>query len=203
MIALVQQAQNAELRRRLGMDSTNSSTPPSTDSIAAKVKRRKANSQRERSTDRKPGGQKGHPGSGLELAPEAEMGDTVPVEPAECSTCGEHLGTGSVCEGFTPVQQWDIPPVHVEKVQFNLMRRRCSAGHLTQAPAPAGCPASVTARTCGRSPRMSPTAGMSACAEGHRYIGPELLARSRMQLIAPDTDQTGTKEIMVSEDLTA
>lgn len=137
LIALVEE-QNAELRRRLGMDSTNSSLPPSTDSIAAKAQRRKAKSQRERSTHRKPGGQPGHPGSGLQPAAEAELDDTVPVEPAECSTCGEHLNTGSPCEGFTPVQQWDVPPVTLGKIQFNLMRRRCSAGHLTQAPAPAG-----------------------------------------------------------------
>jgi hypothetical protein len=137
LIALVEE-QNARLRRRSGMDSTNSSTPPSADSITAKAKRRKANSQRERSKDRKPGGQKGHRGSGLEPAPETELDDTVPVEPAECSTCGEHLDTGSVCDGFTPVQQWDIPPVHLEKVQFNLMRRRCSAGHLTRASTPVG-----------------------------------------------------------------
>jgi transposase len=129
-------AEIAELKRRLSMDSSNSSTPPSADSIAAKAKRRQANSQRERSKDRKPGGQKGHAGSGLELA--SEVDDTVPIEPAECSTCGEHLGAGSVCEGFTPVQQWDIPPVKVDKVQFDLMRRRCSAGHVTQALAPAG-----------------------------------------------------------------
>lgn len=87
LIALVEE-QNAELRRRLGMDSTNSSLPPSTDSIAAKAQRRKANSQRVRSADRKPGGQPGHPGSGLTPATEAELDDTVPVEPAECSTCG-------------------------------------------------------------------------------------------------------------------
>lgn len=95
-----------------------------------------ANSERKRSKDRKPGGQKGHPGSGLELA--TDLDDTVPVEPVECSTCGESLGAGSVCEGFTPVQRWDIAPVTIEKVQFDLMRRRCRAGHLTQAPAPAG-----------------------------------------------------------------
>jgi transposase len=130
--------QNAELRRRLGMDSTNSSTPPSTDSPATKAKRRRANSQRERSKDRKPGGQTGHPGSGLELAAEAELDDTVAVEPAECSTCGQQLSTDSAGAGFTPVQQWDIPPAKVSKIQFNLMRRRCSAGHLTQACAPAG-----------------------------------------------------------------
>jgi transposase len=129
-------AEVADLKRRLSMDSSNSSTPPSADSIAAKAGRYKANSERTRSKDRKPGGQKGHPGSGLELA--TEVDDTVPVEPAECSTCGESLGAGSVCEGFTSVQRWDIAPVTVEKVQFDLMRRRCTAGHLTQAPAPTG-----------------------------------------------------------------
>ncbi|WP_406400099.1 transposase [Streptomyces sp. NBC_00879] len=62
----------------------------------------------------------------------------MPVEPAECSTCGECLDSNAPGEGFTPVQQWDVPPVTLRKVQFDLMRRRCSAGHLTQAPAPAG-----------------------------------------------------------------
>ncbi len=135
LIALVEE-QNAELRRRLGMDSTNSSTPPSADSIAAKAKRHKANSERKRSTSRRPGGQKGHPGSGLELAPQVD--DTVPIEPGECSTCGEALNGASECAGFTPVQQWDIPPVTMTRIQYDLMRRRCSAGHVTQAAAPAG-----------------------------------------------------------------
>ncbi|MGH3699661.1 MAG: DUF6444 domain-containing protein [Pseudonocardiaceae bacterium] len=47
---------NAELRRRVGMDSTNSLTPPSKDSIGAKAKRRTDRSSRDRSRDRKPGG---------------------------------------------------------------------------------------------------------------------------------------------------
>lgn len=34
------EAENAELRRQIGTDSTNSSVPPSKDSIAAKAKRR-------------------------------------------------------------------------------------------------------------------------------------------------------------------
>jgi hypothetical protein len=45
-------AENAELRRRLSMDSSNSSLPPSSDPPAAKAKRRKAASQRERSKTR-------------------------------------------------------------------------------------------------------------------------------------------------------
>jgi transposase len=135
LIALVEE-QNAELRRRLDMDSTNSSTPPSTDSIAAKAKRHKANSERKRSKNRQLGGQKGHPGSGLELA--AEVDDTLPIEPAQCSTCGEDLSVAGQFAGFTPVQQWDIPPVTLTKVQFDLMRRACSAGHVTQAPGSGG-----------------------------------------------------------------
>ena len=41
-------AENAELRRRLSRDSSNSSLPPSSDPPAAKAKRRKAVSQRDR-----------------------------------------------------------------------------------------------------------------------------------------------------------
>jgi transposase len=50
------EAENAELRRRLGMNSTNSSVPPSKDSIEAKAKRRADRSSRERSKDRNPVG---------------------------------------------------------------------------------------------------------------------------------------------------
>jgi putative transposase len=40
-------------------------------------------------------------------------------------------------------------------------------------------------------------------AEGHRYIGPELLARSRMHLLPTDDTATETKEIMATETMTA
>lgn len=64
----------AEPERRLGMDSGNSSTPPSKEPVAARERRKVARrvSQRERSKDRKPGGQLGHPGSGLEPSPEPD-----------------------------------------------------------------------------------------------------------------------------------
>ena len=54
----------AELERRLRMDSANSSTPSSKESLAAKARRKAAMraSQRERSAERKPGGQPGHQG---------------------------------------------------------------------------------------------------------------------------------------------
>jgi transposase len=58
----------AMLRARSGKHSGNSSIPPSKDSIEAKAEQRagRKRSQRARSQDRKPGGQAGHPGSGLE-----------------------------------------------------------------------------------------------------------------------------------------
>jgi hypothetical protein len=58
-------AENAALKRKLGTDSTNSSTPPSRDSLAAKEKRRAQRSKRVRSKDRKPGRQVGRKDLGL------------------------------------------------------------------------------------------------------------------------------------------
>ena len=40
-------------------------------------------------------------------------------------------------------------------------------------------------------------------AEGHRYIGPELLARSRMHLLPGEDTTTELKEIMATETMTA
>jgi len=129
-------AENAELRRRLSMDSSNSSLPPSSDPPAAKAKRRKAVSQRDRSKTRKPGGQTGREGSGL--APSNHVDQVERVDPTECSTCGQPLDKAAPDEGCTPVQRWDIPPIQLTVTQFDLVRRRCPAGHLTQAQPPAG-----------------------------------------------------------------
>ena len=57
------EAENAELKRRLGMNSTNSSKPPSSDSPFTKP----APKSLRRTSGRKPGGQPGHPGSTLAL----------------------------------------------------------------------------------------------------------------------------------------
>ena len=82
----------AELERRLGMDSSNSGTPSSKESIEA-GERRKAErknrdtSERERRKDRKRGGQPGHRGSGLSRDPDPDERKTADP-PAECSGCG-------------------------------------------------------------------------------------------------------------------
>ena len=61
----------AEVERRLGMDSTDSGTPPSKERIGAKEARRaRQQSERERSRDRRRGGQPGHQGRGLKRDPD-------------------------------------------------------------------------------------------------------------------------------------
>jgi transposase len=84
------QARIAELEARLGRDSTNSSTLPSQDSIAAKAKRRADRSSRERSADRKPGGQPGRKGSGPAPTVTPDRTETLPP-PGDCSGCGGDL----------------------------------------------------------------------------------------------------------------
>jgi transposase len=77
----------AELERRLDMDSSDSGTPSSRERIGAKEARRaRQQSERERSKDRKRGGQPGHQGKGLQRDPNpGERKDAVP--PAECRSC--------------------------------------------------------------------------------------------------------------------
>jgi transposase len=129
----------AELERRVGMDSRNSSTPPSKESLAAKARRTAARrtSQRERSKQRRPGGQPGHPGSGLE--PEQDPDRTEQADPpAECRSCRAGLAGGQPAgQGWGQV--WDIPPVRLEKVHWLLPKLRCAAcGTVTTAGPPDG-----------------------------------------------------------------
>lgn len=121
----------AELERRVGMDSGNSSVPPSREPIGAKARRKAARavSQRQRSKDRKPGGQPGHGGAGLrpaEVPDRTEQADP----PVECAACHEDLSTVP-CPGEGWAQVWDTPPIRVETVHYRLPRRRCPACRTT------------------------------------------------------------------------
>src|SRR5881394_2579226 len=89
VVALTQRLEQAEmqiaalraeleaLRAKSGKDSTNSSAPPSSDSIGVKAARKAATSQRVRSKDRKRGGQMGRTGAGLVPATEPDRTERV------------------------------------------------------------------------------------------------------------------------------
>ena len=77
------EAEVASLRRQLGRDSSNSSQPPSQDGPAAKAKARSVKpGPLPAGVKRRPGGQKGHRGTGLERVAVPER--TEQVEPAAC-----------------------------------------------------------------------------------------------------------------------
>jgi transposase len=135
------EAENAELRRRLGMSSRNSSMPPSKDSIETKAARRADRSSRERSKDRKPGGQPGHKGSGLAPTATPDRTETLPP-PGECPGCGGDL-TDAADAGMSWAQVWDLLPVVLEKVHYLLPRRRCDCGKIITAVPPFGVAGSV------------------------------------------------------------
>ena len=77
-------AEIAALRRQAGRDSSNSSRPPSQDSPAGGA-RAKAAGRRTRPGPPQ-GGQKGHPGAGLQMV--ARPDETRIVEPGLCGGCG-------------------------------------------------------------------------------------------------------------------
>ena len=88
----------AEVERRLNMDSSDSGTPSSRERIGAKEARRaRQQSERERSKDRKRGGQPGHQGSGLKRDPDPGERKDVPP-PAECRSCRAPLGGAETAE---------------------------------------------------------------------------------------------------------
>lgn len=131
----VLQIEVAALRRQLGRDSSNSSQPPSQDGPAARARDKAAEKPRGRATGRRPGGQKGHRGTGLErvAAPDAR----VPVEPGACGGCGAGLA-GAPGQVASSVQVFDIPTVALHVTEHLLMRRTCGCGHVTTAAPPPG-----------------------------------------------------------------
>jgi transposase len=75
-------ARIAELERRLGLNSSNSGKPPSSDGLKKPVR---VSSLREKS-GKKTGGQKGHPGETLRRTDTPDV--TIDHYPHACATCG-------------------------------------------------------------------------------------------------------------------
>ncbi len=109
----------AEVERRLGMDSSDSGTPSSKERIGAREARRaRQQSERERSKDRKRGGQPGHQGKGLRRDPDPGERKDVPP-PAECRSCRAPLDRAEAVEPrwaqvadvefLRTVTEWTLP----------------------------------------------------------------------------------------------
>lgn len=88
-----------ELEDRLAKNSRNSSKPPSSDGIT----KPKPKSLRGKSA-KKPGGQKGHPGTTLSWAENPEH--VLVHSPEECEGCGKSLSRRSTRLGATSEGRW-------------------------------------------------------------------------------------------------
>jgi transposase len=130
----------AELRARLGQDSTTSSRPPSSDPPKRQAQRRAPPPAGRDGEHRQRGGQPGHPGHHRSLLPEERVDRVVVVTPAACRGCGAALmaaaGPGEPAEAR--VQVVELPPVRAEVTEYRLAARRCgSCGTITRAARPA------------------------------------------------------------------
>jgi transposase len=111
----------AELERRLGLNSSNSGKPPSSDGLK---KPARVMSLREPS-ERKPGGQKGHKGETLRQAAEPDV--TVDHFPFSCSGCGAAL-TPDMSETHVARQVFDLPePLPLVVTEHRAHICRCAA----------------------------------------------------------------------------
>jgi transposase len=136
--------QVAELQRRLGSGSDDSGMPSSKESIEAKARgnaerkarrQQRGGSSRQRSADRSPGGQPGHPGRGLRRDP--DPGQRLPVAPpAACRGCGDDL-SGAADAGTAWSQVWDVKIIPW-RTEYALPRRRCACTTTTVACPPDG-----------------------------------------------------------------
>ena len=79
---------NAILTERINMNSSNSSKPPSSD-----INKKPTPKSLRKSTGKKPGGQEGHEGHGLNITREPD--ETVKHMPEKCKTCPN----ASICQG--------------------------------------------------------------------------------------------------------
>lgn len=130
-----------ELERRLGLDSTNSSMPPSSDGLKRKKKSARVSSLREKSK-RPSGGQPGHKGETLRQSAEADH--VIDHLPTACRDCGEPL-TVATAEDHVTRQVFDLPePRPLVIVEHRAHFCRCAGcGSRTRAAFPEGVNAPV------------------------------------------------------------
>jgi transposase len=129
-------ARVAELERRLGLTSRNSSRPPSSDGLVKPPPR----SLRKRD-GRRPGGQPGSPGAALSQVDDPD--EVIVHRPAACGGCGAALA-GAVLGSVGRRQVFDLPVVRARVVEHRLVSCLCAGcGAVTGPAAPPGVAAPV------------------------------------------------------------
>jgi transposase len=129
-------AEVAELRRRLGLDSTNSDKPPSSDGY----KKKKITPGIPKEKGHRNGGQEGH--KGKTLMP-VEDPDRIEVHlPEQCDCCGRSFGADEDYELIQNRQVFDLPEPKLEVTEHRLGQIEC-CGRIQRGDYPVGINAPV------------------------------------------------------------
>lgn len=143
------QRQVEELTRRTGLNSTNSSKPPSSDGLRRRPRPSSPERKSRKEQGRRPGKQEGAPGS--RLAPVAVPDKVVELLPAHCGRCNGSLAGASPAEGRPEARQTADLPVPVgliwtEYRAFKLVCPECGVETKAEFPEWAKAPASYGPR---------------------------------------------------------
>jgi transposase len=124
-------AEVAELRERLGQNSSNSSKPPSSDPPSYKPPPRREPKSRKR------GGQPGHQGRARRLLPAEEVDHLVELRPTSCAGCGRKLRSDDPAPERRQVSE--VPVARAKVTEYRRHALRCAAcGTLARADWPVG-----------------------------------------------------------------
>jgi transposase len=131
-------AEVAELRRRLGRNSGNSSMPPSADDLPGRVPPRR--DRRGSASKRGRGKQPGAPGASMAWAEPDEVIDHCP---AGVCGCGADLAGAAGLGVARSLRQLEVPLMTARRVQHDLHQARCRCGKVHVAARPEGVPDSA------------------------------------------------------------
>jgi Transposase IS66 family. len=111
------QAQGRALEDRLATNSRNSSKPPSSEGFVKQTRSLRQPSQR------KSGGQPGHPGATLQQV--AEPDQRVQHAPTQCAACGTALSEVAGRLGEERRQVFELPPLHLVVTEHRVIIKVC------------------------------------------------------------------------------
>jgi transposase len=141
------EAENRDLKARLGLNSSNSSKPPSTDLPNRKRKPPVPKSGRKR------GGQPGHRRHERPLVPPDQVDEVVECRPSHCQACAAPLAGNDV----EPLRRQvaEVPPIRPHVTEYRLHTLTCQGcGGQTAGTTPPGVPAGAFG------PRLSAMVGL-------------------------------------------
>ena len=125
--------ENRKLKARLGMDSNNSSKPPSSNPPWVKPEAKK------KPSGKKPGGQPKHKGTARTPVPPDAVDHQIPVFPSACKNCNAAMDGNDASYVCWTHQMIEIPPIQCVITNYDMHACQCeTCGEWSTALLPSG-----------------------------------------------------------------